>query len=63
MEMIWIIFNIVLLVVGICLIVAGGCIDCEGADTDDVLDLLVSCAGIIFLAFFVVSESLRWWVG
>lgn len=59
--MIWITINIILLIVGIGLIAASGYLNKEGID--DILECLLCCAGAVCLAFLIVSEPLRWWLG
>ena len=69
MLMIWIIFNIVLLVVGIGLLNASGYVSrtnrYKGVPEDifDTAEVLLCAVGAVCLAFLVVSEPLRWWLG
>ena len=62
--MIWIILNIALLMAGIGLIAVSHYVS-EINDyvliPEDIL--LLRAVGVICLAFLVVSESLRWWLG
>jgi len=61
--MIWIILNIVLLVIGICLIAASRYASSVSAYKDlpedifDIQEVLLYCYGIIFLSFFLLSLS------
>lgn len=67
--MIWIILNIILLIVGIGLIAASKYInEINGyapipEDIFDTLEIMLCAIGAVCLAFLVVSEPLRWWLG
>ena len=67
--MTWIILNIVLLMVGIGLLAMSRqarVVDEQASVPEDILGILEAmlCAGgIVCLAFLIVSEPLRWWLG
>jgi hypothetical protein len=67
--MVWIILNIVLLIIGVGLVIAGNYVGSVNAytsvpeDISDITECLLCCAGVVCLAFLVVSEPLRWWLG
>lgn len=67
--MIWIILNIVLLVLGSIFIIASQFLGTVNActpvpeDIFDMVEVLLGCAGAVCLAFLMVSEPLRWWLG